>query len=109
MPTNHNRNDGLEVYEVKGPKPNTEKVVPYYEYAPTIFKKKIGVSPSRFTISGYANKKTGFPVKKGGPYVKVPVFKVLKRVYTTQEAMDRFFKKVIKLEGDLGICDASKY
>lgn len=94
-------------WEVKPPDPKAEKLVPYYSYASECFEHEQGRSPSRNSLTKYVYEKPGFPVLKGGPYVKVPIIIQLKRVYTTEQAMKRFFKLIAKIEKEEGVTAVS--
>lgn len=87
---------GRNSYSVPCPKPHTEHVIEYYPYAGKVFERHFGVKPSRTSLWTYL--KQGFPVHRGGPYVKMPVFLRFRSQMTTKEAMDRFVKLVKKLE-----------
>ena len=90
-----------KIHSVK-PKPNTKKetVVPYYKFAPDFFKKHFGAAPSDTTLKKYVI--NGFPVRRHGPYVQMPIVYELKRVKTTEEAMGRFLTVVRNLEAQAG-------
>lgn len=47
----------------------------------------------------------GYPVKRHGPYVKVPFFTSRKRQYTTVEAFERFIRVAAELEAESGVRD----
>jgi len=79
----------------------TERIVPYYDYFVKMCQKHLGRNPSRTTLWKYLS--NGYPVAKGGPYIKIPVFESLKRPTTTREAMSRFLTLVRKLEKDNGL------
>lgn len=93
------------IYEVAPPSPAKETVVPYYSYAAEWFEVAAGRAPSRQSLFKYIHEKPGFPVKKNGPYVKVPIFIQLKGVYTTKEAMARFGAVVAELQERHGVRD----
>lgn len=92
-----------DTYEVLPPDPSKEKLQLYYEYVPVRWEKHFAHTPARPTLAKYLSMKPGYPVKKNGPYVRMPVLIQAKRPYTTSAAMDRFFKLVDKLERELGI------
>lgn len=73
-----------------------ESQVRYYAYAPDLFEREFGRRLSRNTLYKYVVR--GFPVRKGGPYVKVPIFQSVRRTMTTREAMKRFIQRVRQLE-----------
>ena len=68
----------------------------YYPFAAELLEREFGRRVSRNTLHKYMTR--GFPVRKGGPYVQVPVVKVLGRAMTTREAMQRFMDRVRRLE-----------
>ena len=74
----------------------TETVQPYYAYVGRFMEKHFGRAPSRTTLQKYM--KRGFPVRRGGPYVTMPMFYELKRPMTTTQSMSRFLTLVRKLE-----------
>lgn len=86
-----------KVHHVK-PEPNrrTETVVSYYEQMGKLCDRHFGGRPSRNTLLKYLKK--GYPVRRGGPYVRVPVFYSVKRPMTTIQAMGRFLTTVRYLE-----------
>lgn len=73
-----------------------ETVVPYYAYASGFFKKHFGRAPSRTTLNKYLD--NGYPIQRGGPYVRMPVITQLKHRKTTVQAMGRFLTVVRNLE-----------
>jgi len=90
------------VYMVnEGPDPETERIVPYYSTMQEWVWRRQRVYVSRQSRWKYLAH--GFPVFKGGPKVRVPVFYRLKRVYTTVEAMERFTAVVDYLEQEFGV------
>ncbi len=62
--------------------------------------------PSRTTRGKYLHMETGYPVKRHGPYIRLPVFTELKRQFTTVEAMMRFAHKLDEVQRELGVTDA---
>lgn len=96
------------VYHVEPPDVSRETPVAYYRYAARRFQELCGRAPSRYTLTKYIHNMPGFPVTRGGPYVEVPVYYELKAVKTTEEAMERFFQRVMELERELGIHDTRK-
>lgn len=93
-----------KVYKVRGPNPKREKPVPYYEHAGEVCERVFGRRPSRTTLFKYLQR--GFPVKRHGPYVQMPVMWELKRPMTTREAMARFISRVQTLEARYGVPSA---
>lgn len=102
-------NTGAETWEIDPPiDVESETVVPYYKHAAEVFERLFGRAPSRNTLTMYIHTKPGYPVQRGGPYVRIPVITRLKRQYTTVEAFDRFIGVVNELEKELGLEDASQ-
>lgn len=94
------------IFKIKPPLDrDTETVVPYYSHAAGIFERVQGSAPTRYSLYKYLAELPGFPVKRGGPYVKVPHFIRRKRVFTTVEAFDRFIRLVAELEREMGFAD----
>lgn len=80
-----------------GPNRRTEREVRYYPYAADFFDKHFGARPSRNTLYKYLLH--GYPVVKNGPYVQMPIYRVLgKWPKTTVEAMDRMLTLIRHLE-----------
>lgn len=97
------------VYEVEGPDFENEETVPYYEEAAEVFESIFGRKPSRNGLMAYLHSRPGYPIKRGGPYVAMPVRTRLKRVWTTKEAMRRWAEAVRELEEIEGVQDATSY
>lgn len=97
------------VYQVEGPDFENEERVPYYSEASRVFEHLFGRAPSRNGLMSYIHSKTkpGYPIKRHGPYVEMPVVTRLKRVWTTREAMQRWVEAVKELEAEVGVIDAS--
>lgn len=91
-----------DVYRIdQAADPEAEDVVSYYEYVPVMLQRHMGARPSRTSMHKYLER--GFPVQRGGPYVRFPVFRRLKRPMTTVEAMERWLTVVRDLHDELGI------
>jgi len=58
--------------------------------AADLLAQKVGESIARATIYRYA--KTGYPVQRGGPFIKLPTVYVGGQMKTSVEAMERFVK-----------------
>lgn len=100
------------IYEVDPPNFDTEQPKPYYTYAPKRLKEVIGRSLVRYTLVSHLTiprkvngrtEKRLFPVKKGGPFVRIPVAYHHTRVETTAEAMDRFTAAIRRARRELGL------
>lgn len=90
----------IEPIEVKM-EPDLESVVPYYSGFGSMFKSHFGKRPTNYSLCKYV--RSGFPIKRGGPYIKMPVFRRLKQVYTTRQAIERWLTLVSRIESDLGL------
>jgi hypothetical protein len=87
----------MKLHKVKpGPNRRKERVVGYYDHLAYVCERYFGRRPSRTTLYKYLVR--GYPVARGGPYVRMPVFDSLKRPMTTAEAVARFLSLVRKLE-----------
>lgn len=84
-----------------GPRPKDEEAVYFYSFAPLFFEKHFGRAPSRTTLGKYLEH--GYPIKRGGPRVMVPVYLELKRPMTTKQAMERLLTVIRSLERRHGI------
>lgn len=78
------------------PDPKRERAIGYYRHAGDLFERHFGRRPSRTTLYKYLV--NGYPVERGGPKVRLPVYYALKRPMTTVEAMARFLTEVRHLE-----------
>lgn len=78
------------------PKPNDAAAVPYYAQMGAMCERHLGTRPSRTTMWQWL--KWGFPVYRNGPRVRVPTFRVMRRPFTTQQALHLFFQRVGKME-----------
>lgn len=96
-------NQDPNIYDVKpGPNPETEKLVPYYEAAAKFLQRRFLHAPSRETLRKY--KEHGYPVRRGGPYVTIPVIYALHRPMTSVEALTRFEKTVRHADREADAC-----
>lgn len=87
----------VRIYSLTGgPNRETEDVVSYYETARPFFQKNFGRAPCRTTLFKYLE--NGFPIRKGGPYVRIPALRELDRPITTVQAMRRFLTLVRVLQ-----------
>lgn len=81
-----------------GPDPVKESVVYYYEELPKLYRRTWGVEPSRTTLTNWLA--GGYPIRRGGPYVAMPCWTVLRRPLSTRQALSRWITLVRKLEAE---------
>lgn len=98
-----------DVHSVEPPHPLKETPVRYYRFVPSFFAQRFGKPVSRNSLDKYLHDRPGFPVKRFGPYVKMPIYHSIKNVMTTVEAMERWYRKVIELERLHGIRDGRNW
>lgn len=84
--------DGLAVFTVPGPDLIRDKLVPLNSEGVTQIAARFGVSPARASLSRW--RVDGYPVDRNGPRVRLPFTVRLKKVYTSPQALARWFKVI---------------
>lgn len=88
---------GCEVFSVEGPDLIKDRLIDLHVSASRALVQRFGVKPGRSSLHRW--RVNGYPVDRNGPRVILPTATRLKRVYTSYEALSRWFR-VIQHLGD---------
>lgn len=88
-----------EIFSVPTPNMASDTLVPLNGEGCRQLAARLGEAPGRASLSRW--RKTGYPVDRSGPRVKLPYVIRLKRVFTSTRALHQFLQLVQVLQEDI--------